>query len=59
MTVLIVDDQAEFRGFARRVLEADGCRIRLRGARKGVSPRETARLLTRLRNVSSSARLCA
>jgi CheY-like chemotaxis protein len=37
MTVLIVDDQADFRGFARRVLEADGYRIRLRGARKGVS----------------------
>lgn len=37
MTVLIVDDQADLRRFARRVLEADDCRIRVRGGRKGVS----------------------
>ena len=29
MTVLIVDDQADFRGFARRVLETDGYRIHI------------------------------
>jgi hypothetical protein len=37
MTVLIVDIRRTPAGFARGVLEADGYRIRLRGACKGVS----------------------